>query len=376
MPIQIVCPKCSAKLNAPDTAVGKRVKCPKQGCGTAILVPEPPEPQFEVVDDKPTPKPAQKKAVKAVIEDDPLPKKKSRKTFDDDEEDEKPRSKRRRDDDDDEEDEKPRSKRRRDDDDDEDDDRPKQKRSRDDDEDEDEDRPLKKKKKKKKKSGGLPPAAIAGIALGGVLLLGGIGYGVYALAFKDSNTANSKTTNSNSGGGGSDTQAKASVPQGWVEFKKEGAGFKAYFPVKPKEINSLGAKIYEGEDTKIDCGCTVITQVTRPIVPEKRKEAGEELAKTIFDVIGAKILSRKDATLAGIAGTEMIVAEPDKSAPSKGPPSKTKSGEKAEGKGAGRAVFRVIISDNTLIIAGVTSDSGTPKPEWVSGFFDNFELVK
>jgi uncharacterized Tic20 family protein len=39
MPIVIACPSCKAKLKAPDTAVGKNVKCP--GCGTAMTVPAP-----------------------------------------------------------------------------------------------------------------------------------------------------------------------------------------------------------------------------------------------------------------------------------------------------------------------------------------------
>ena len=38
MSIAVVCPNCSAKLNAPDGAAGKKVKCPK--CQTAMLVPE------------------------------------------------------------------------------------------------------------------------------------------------------------------------------------------------------------------------------------------------------------------------------------------------------------------------------------------------
>src|SRR5262245_47400178 len=37
MPIQITCPGCQAKLRAPDTAVGKKTKCPK--CQTIVSVP-------------------------------------------------------------------------------------------------------------------------------------------------------------------------------------------------------------------------------------------------------------------------------------------------------------------------------------------------
>ncbi|HEY1186659.1 MAG TPA: hypothetical protein VGE74_03330 [Gemmata sp.] len=46
MPIPVVCSNCSAELNAPDTAAGKRLKCPK--CQAVCPVPGP---AFEVVDD-------------------------------------------------------------------------------------------------------------------------------------------------------------------------------------------------------------------------------------------------------------------------------------------------------------------------------------
>lgn len=56
MPIAVLCGNCNAKLNAPDAAAGKKVKCPK--CATVLQIPAPePEPDFEVVDEPaPTPK--------------------------------------------------------------------------------------------------------------------------------------------------------------------------------------------------------------------------------------------------------------------------------------------------------------------------------
>lgn len=39
MPIQVVCPSCSSKFNAPDAAAGKRTKCPK--CAGVIEIPTP-----------------------------------------------------------------------------------------------------------------------------------------------------------------------------------------------------------------------------------------------------------------------------------------------------------------------------------------------
>jgi hypothetical protein len=39
MPIIVACPKCAAKLSAPDNAAGKQVRCPKPGCGATADVP-------------------------------------------------------------------------------------------------------------------------------------------------------------------------------------------------------------------------------------------------------------------------------------------------------------------------------------------------
>ena len=106
MSIAVVCSKCSAKLSAPDSAAGKRVKCPK--CQNAIAVPQalPAEPEFEVVEDEPQPakKPATKPKVKAVVElddEDEAPRTK-RRVNDDDEDDDQPKKKKRRNRDDDE----------------------------------------------------------------------------------------------------------------------------------------------------------------------------------------------------------------------------------------------------------------------------------
>ena len=95
MPISINCGKCSAKINAPDAAAGKRVKCPK--CASPILVPAADD--FEIVDDEPRrPVMSAKKPVAAEVDDDEeevvRPKKKSRpRDEDDDEDDERPRKK-------------------------------------------------------------------------------------------------------------------------------------------------------------------------------------------------------------------------------------------------------------------------------------------
>jgi predicted RNA-binding Zn-ribbon protein involved in translation (DUF1610 family) len=52
MAIQVVCPSCRGKFNAPDNAAGKRAKCPT--CGGAIQIPKP-APVEEILDAEPLP---------------------------------------------------------------------------------------------------------------------------------------------------------------------------------------------------------------------------------------------------------------------------------------------------------------------------------
>jgi phage FluMu protein Com len=68
MPISVLCPSCNSKLNAPDAAAGKRVKCPK--CQVLMELPAP-EPDFEIVDDEPPvmAKPKPKSPSKPVVDE-------------------------------------------------------------------------------------------------------------------------------------------------------------------------------------------------------------------------------------------------------------------------------------------------------------------
>ncbi len=101
MPIPVACSGCSAKLNAPDSAAGKRVKCPK--CQAVIVIPTAPAAAFEVIDDDepvvvPPAKPARAKAVVDDDDDDKPKKKKLAKAArdDDDDDDDKPKKKKKK----------------------------------------------------------------------------------------------------------------------------------------------------------------------------------------------------------------------------------------------------------------------------------------
>ncbi|HEY1188714.1 MAG TPA: hypothetical protein VGE74_13755 [Gemmata sp.] len=188
MPIKVSCGSCSASLSAPDSAAGKKVKCPKCQAVLAVPAPEPEWPKFEVVE--PEELPPLRKPVRAETGDDApakveredrpaRPKLVARR---DDDEDDRPRKRR---DYDDEDDDRPRARKRRDYDDDEDDDRPRKRRDYDDYE------PRRKgpggdvKRKRKRKSGGNPLAWLSSgggfgitVAIVGGLWVLGLGIGL------------------------------------------------------------------------------------------------------------------------------------------------------------------------------------------------------
>jgi hypothetical protein len=350
MPISVLCPSCSAKINAPDAAAGKKVKCPRPGCGAIIAVPQAISPDFEVLEDQPPAKPTPKKVVTVIVEDVPTPKKRIKQDIEVEEEEERPKSKRRRDDDD------------------QDEDRPRRSRGREEDEDED-DRP---RRKKPKKSAGIPPLAIAGIAVGVFFFLGGIGLGIYALASKNTKTDDSAA---NSDSDLSSGREKAPVPAGWVMYKNEGAGFKAYFPMKtfPKPHNQ--SLVYMSEDVVLKSACLILVE---DFLLENRASAGETAVKEfLLKDLNAKEISRKDSTLAGQRATEILVdLIPKKGTPGKGSQSKSKTGDAAPDQVIGKGVVRLLVTNRRVYLAIVACETGTPKTEWVNGFFDNFELIK
>src|SRR4051812_22725535 len=68
MPIPVKCPGCAATLKAPDTAAGKRVKCPRCGGLISVAAPAPPAPAKEAVK-----APARRPAKAPPPEEEPAP---------------------------------------------------------------------------------------------------------------------------------------------------------------------------------------------------------------------------------------------------------------------------------------------------------------
>ncbi len=232
MPIVVVCPGCGAKLNAPDAAAGKRVKCPKPDCGTAVPVPAVlPEPA------PPPPPPVPKSAALDLDDEDEAPKKPTKKPA------------RAVDEDDEDEDDRPRKKAK------------KRSYDEDDEDDEDDDRP-----KKKKKKGGMSPALIGVLALVGLLVLGGVGYGVYALAFKKKDDT--------AGPGGSTTPA-ADPLAGWTEHRSDRDKFTIRVP-RQMMMRTVGGGAREYKNPPPNPQVTVLVTDVKPNMPP-----GFDLRKTM-----------------------------------------------------------------------------------------------
>lgn len=370
MSIPVVCPSCSAKLNAPDAAAGKKVKCPKTGCGAYIEVSEPMDSGFEEVEENTAPKPATKKTVKATVIASQTPEKSDRNQDLREDDDELPRSKRRKDDD------------------------------------KTENRP---RKKKRKKSGGNSPLIMSGIAAGGILIIALVGFGIYKLTAKDSkpdsaasssstgagassNPSNpnptltpmgesvsqsSSATNSHSG---TNATAKAPVPKGWVEFKSNSDGFKAFFPGKPVPSIDSKSSMYLVGDTKLKSVFSIlIVQLEMPPTRDNDKKMAARIClKNSLESLGAKFISMNvNTTLAELPSTEMLFEmthsdEPPNTIP---PPNKPANNAPSE-VSLGRGVFRAIYNDKKVYLVGVSCETGMPSSELINAFFDNFELVK
>ena len=367
MPLVVPCPGCPAKLSAPESAAGKRIRCPK--CKAVVTVPAfipaeevsvieakvaspPPEPESEATETKPRTKtdttvtccigcnsmvcvlgkvkvvhcpkcgfanpvrPQPGAAETEDEEDSPPPKSKIRRD-EDDEEDERPCKKKRRPayDDDDEADERPRRKRRR----------PAASRS----------------------GGGGSGGRVAILVLGGLILLGGLGFGAYLLVGK-----------------GGVFAKKSPVPTGWKEYSYPQSGFKAAFPSEPAVFGANmqggfgggqlpgGVEIPQIESThsyttgRFDRGVRVTVEVNRYRTPIPR--ASRDLVTRNGNSRFAGAGLRRVRWLGGDA-IEMDV---------------------------NGMLMRLAVLEKAVIVAQISGPNGArATPEEENGFFDNFELI-
>ena len=305
MSILIPCPRCGANLTAPDESAGKQVRCPRAGCGAIVVLPaflavE----EIEVVDAvKIQPKPV--RAVE-VERDDNRPRKK-RRDYDDDDDDDRPRKKRREYDNDD-------------------DDRP-----------------------RKRKKGGMGAGVIVAMVFGSLLVLGGVGFGVYALVSRDK--------------GGASAEKKSDPPAGWKQFTYRKDKFKAYFPNEPSVSEMSGgrapagigvmnlpspATVYLPRD--FGPGTKVAVVVTR-VSPDPETQA--ESRRQFRDILLRQGLS------AGSKTVKWLGVDADEFNSSEG------------------ASTRIAFVGQKMYLATINAINGARvSSDEVKGFFDNFELLK
>ena len=318
--IIVACPKCSTRLSAPDNAAGKQVRCPKPACGGIAEVPQfLPAEEVAVVEAVAVPPKPRPKPVPAVADDDHEP----------------PRKRSRRDDDDD---DRPRSRRRRRDDDD-DFDRPRRRRS------------------------GANPMAVVALILGGLVIVGGIGVGVYFLVKKGDNSA--RANDSGAGSAGTDSAGtysgpKAPVPAGWVQHTAAKSKFRVYLPKPPSStktssLNGVAMDLVQSGGPRERLAATVMGMFIPPDTPGvNRGLLTEHMRQGILKTQGAfRVVSQRSVTWAGRPATEMTLESSNKAA---------------------RAVMELTTA-NGIYYAFFACSSG-PSPDEEKGFFDNFELIE
>lgn len=359
--------QCGTKLAAPESAVGKQIRCPKCGALTTVPALVPAE-EVPVVDAKVT-KPAPSRpdtnvtcctACNAMIATIGKPPdgvvrcpncgfaNTVRNRFadpDDDAEEEKPRKKSKvraaavDEDDEDDEDDRPRKKRRP--------------RYADEDDDYDHDR---KRKKPKRKAGG-SGALVAGLIVGGLLLVCvGIGVAVYAFSGKGGLLAK-----------------KAPVPPGWEEHNYPQDGFRAYMPQgarytsvaadgwQPGGVGGRfgGAWDWGGDVPPIERIATLTTNWNG--------NNGVHVDVTVIKFRSRVPASVRDAVRrapgrVNFGGVEMRTVK--------------WLGYDAVEQAHANSVMRVVYTDRHAVIATVSGPNvGRAKPEEEAAFFDNIEVT-
>ena len=353
MSILVVCPGCSSKLNAPDTAAGKKVKCPK--CQGAVPVPAPEATAFEVVEPKPAAPPESERPTRAA----------SRPTAKAADDEDRPRKRRRDEDEDEDEDERPRGKRR----------------------DEDEDDRPRKKGKKVPKAGGVPPVLLFGGIAAAVLA---VGFAVYWFGFRDGSGDSTASPGpgpapgGTPGPGGVQPVPQSGPPEGWKEFASERDRFKAYFPADPKiaatvkSSRSIGgggqpyyrSYEYRSHDSWADLACTVrVFELPETSTPQQQQTFADLVCAPSPTETGETVTGRGAATLAGVEGKEAV-----------GETKLGATGTSPKTTSDGRPMPSKLVSVNRWIVANnkcynLKVQGHETRPKEAEAFFDNFALT-
>ncbi len=383
MPIPVVCGNCQTRLNAPDAAAGRKVKCPK--CQTVMAVPalaEPPPPPpaagggspFEFGGESPPPPPRRSSAAPRPAASPPEPEPEAPPAgggaafdFGGAVSSAEPTARSRGD----------RRRPRDDGDAPADDDRPRRRRPRDDDAPADDDRP----RGRGGQPGGkkFPVGLVIGIAGAALLMCCGGPLGVYFFAIqpklqeaidrvKAENDAKQKQIDDEMkrrADGGGDTGAggaTSSVPTGWKEFRAKDGSFKGYFPATPKEEaqpqkgpkgSTPTVKQYMAEVPNDDVMAGLIVMKFPTGASAAQKTTTMEFTAGAFAMLGGGKSEPKEVTWLGHKGKEMQMKEPG---------------------GDGEMVIRSVLNGNTGYV-GVVGFKGGRKQDLIDGFFNNIEAT-
>jgi hypothetical protein len=250
------------------------------------------------------------------------------------------------------EEERPRKKLSRRDEDDEDE-PPRKKKRRYDDDDYEHDHP-RKQRRSRRSSGGGSGGMVVMLILGGVLLLVGLGVGIYFLTGK-----------------GGPLAKKAPLPEGWKEYSYPQDGFKAAFPTAPSVATNQNNPMRGGGggmggfpgtvDLREMESASLYTTGTfgvnkdqvniAVIVARFRNGVPRQLRDQIKQMTNAKMgnMESRQVRWLGTDAAELVM---------------------------GNMLMRIVYTDNAMIAVQIAGPNGTrARPEEEAAFFDHFELT-
>jgi hypothetical protein len=328
MPFATVCPNCAARLTAPDTVRGKKVKCKK--CDEPFVARRAADPDDDD-DDRPA-----KPAAKA----------RPRPGRDDDEADAPARN--------------PAKARRPADD--EDDERPARRR-RDQDDEEDGPRPKAKKKRKSKQKKGPPVLLFVLLGVGALVLIGG-GIGAYFAFIKEEKPADMVANGDGPKGPaarGGGTVAAGGPAAEWVEQHDADGRYRIKFPSAPRTQNvtqqtpagPVTLKVY------LAGGQTEAFVCTHQQLPADRAGVSDD---QILDqaIVAAKVQAQgaiagptRSMTYQSLPGREVAMTFPGKK---------------------GEMIIRVILAGDRVLALSALGDNATPEAPRVKQFFESLKI--
>ncbi len=323
MALVVPCSQCQTPLAAPDSAVGQRLRCPK--CGTMTTVPNfIPAEEVPVVEAKIAPPPVKPKPIVA----EEAPERKPPRRDDDDYEEVRPRKKKRR--------------------------------YADEDDDYDHDRPRRRPARRRAAGGGGGSGAlVAGLVIGGLLLLAGIGFAVYLFAGKNSPLAK-----------------KSPVPAGWEQHNYPQDGFKAYLPRGTTYVSVPTDEFRPGRvgrPGRIGAGGFDWADDLPPVDRFAMMTTSDFNAPVHIDLYVIKFRDRLPSSVRG----QMRRGFDDIKLGNMEIRKTTWLGYDAVEQLHPGGLMRIVYTDRHAVLVSITGANGTrATPEEEAGFFDNFELTK